>query len=203
MKKTHLLLGIGVLAMSLALCAGRALSDDKEMEEYMKFAAPGEHHKHLEDMAGEWEVTGKMWMGGPDQPAEECKGKSTIRLVHGGRYTIQEYESEMGGMVFTGTGISGYDNMKKKHWSIWFDSMSTQAMATEGDCSDGCKTITFIGAYPDPQGRTWGWKSVTKTVDQDHVVFEAYNILPPELAKQFPDKPAEHKAMELHYTRKK
>ena len=107
----------------------------KYMAQMMKLATPGKEHKALAAMAGEWDVATKFRMG-PEAPWQEGKATSTYKAALGGRWVIQEYKSDFGGMPFEGLQILGYDNLHKKYVSSWRDNFSTWAVHTEGVPSD-------------------------------------------------------------------
>jgi hypothetical protein len=176
--------------------------DDAMMAEWMKLGQPGPHHKHLEAMVGDWEVAGKFWED-PTKPPSDIKGTATYKAILGGRYIVEDFASEMMGQPFQGHGIYGYDNMSKKHTAVWMDTMSTNMMFTQGACDKDCKTITLEGFFPDPQGNLWGWRSVSTDEGKDKHTMVAYNTLPAEMKLPEGVTEREHKAMELHYTRKK
>ena len=93
------------------------------MERMMKLAAPGEHHAHLEMMAGNWQQANRMRMG-PDAPWIESKSTSSAEFILGGRFLTQTYKGEamMGSpQPFEGFGIMGFDNQKAKYTSLWLD----------------------------------------------------------------------------------
>ncbi len=197
----------------VALSGGVVFSQEKkrqpsaeDMAAWEAVNKPGPHHKHLDDMVGEWEAAGKWWTMGPMSPPMEVKGHSKMHLIFGGRFLVDDYESSMPGpdgkpMPFQGMGIFGYDNVKQKHNGIWLDSMSCGMLCMEGPCEEGCKAVTLEGKYAMAEGM-WGWRSTMRQVDKDHMEFVAFNVAP-EGVKVSEGAPREHKAMELHYTRKK
>ena len=95
---------------------------------------------------------------------------------------------------FTGIGVTGYDNHTKKYVSTWMDSMGTGIFFFEGTASADGKTITQEARYDDPLKGPMKWRSVTKIVDDNTLVFEMYGT----------DKRGrEEKMMEITYTRKR
>ena len=163
-----------------------------EMAEYMKFAAPGEHHGHLKAMEGEWTAKSPVWMA-PGAPPMESTGKAVNTLILGGRYLAQEYQGKMMGRAFTGMGAHGYDNAAQRYVHTWIDDMSTMMMTSAGNCSDGGKKFTLSGEYEDPVSSQLRRSRYVITVKSpDEYAFEMY------------DKGAEgpeHKSMVIVYTR--
>ena len=149
--------------------------DAAEMEAMMKAAAPGEQHKMLAKLAGTFDA--EIIMKQPaDAPEMKAKGKEVSEMILGGRYLKADFSGEMMGMPFNGTGLSGYDNVKKKWISTWADSMSTGIMVSEGTADAGGKTINYNGEYACPieNGKMKNFRQVVKIIDDDHHEFEMY-----------------------------
>ena len=102
-----------------------------EMEAYMKAGTPGAPHEALAAAVGSYDLKIKSWHepGGP--PMEET-GTATRTMALDGRVLMEDLTASMMGMSFTGHGMTGYDNVIGKYWSIWTDSMSTGLMVSEG-----------------------------------------------------------------------
>lgn len=119
-----------------------------EMEAYMKAGTPGPQHALMAKYAGTYDVAVKSWMD-PAAPPMESKGVA-IRTLHlGGRVLHEEFQGDMMGTPFTGLARSGFDNVSRKWWSTWTDSMSTGIMLSEGEC-DEKESCTYVGTYNDP-----------------------------------------------------
>jgi len=174
--------------------AAGAMDEKAMMEAWAKYSTPGEAHKKLEQFAGTWDTSVKMWMQ-PNAPAQESKGVSENRMVLGGRYLEQRYEGTFMEQPFTGMGYTGYDNYKKKYVGTWMDSMGTGMMNAMGTADASGKTMTFTGEMDDfMAGKTQPFKETMTVVDNDHHVFEMWSPAPD--GKMF-------KTMEIHYMRKK
>ena len=162
-----------VLALcALALVCAPALAEDKkaeaaaaaaaapapDMAAMMKAMSPGEPHKHLAKLAGDWTFTNKMWMDPSQQPTTST-GTMHGEVILGGRYVHSVWKGDMMGMPFEGHGTDGYDNMTHKFVSTWVDNMGTGIMYMTGDCKDNVCTST--GDMMDPMS---GQKVTTKMV---------------------------------------
>lgn len=166
----------------------------EEMAAWEKAMTPGEQHKKMAAREGTWDTTGKFWMA-PDAPPTESKGVAKFKMVLGGRYEMQEYNGEMMGAPFQGIGIAGYDNVKKKHFSTWIDSMGTGMMVLEGT-ADEKGVVTIAGTMVDPAtGKDCKVRMVTAEKDKDSIQFEMF--VDDGKGK------GEAKCMELNYTRRK
>ena len=150
----------------------------QEMEAYAKLAQPGEHHKHLDNLAGTWKVTGKTWMA-PGQPPMEMSGTTEASWILGGRYLQEMHKSSFMGQPFEGRSLDGYDNTSKDYFSTWIDSMGTGVMLFRGSCDDPCKVLTETAEGPDPlSGKVMKTKTVVTFVDHDTYRFEMYMVGP-------------------------
>ncbi|MES1243043.1 MAG: DUF1579 domain-containing protein [Acidobacteriota bacterium] len=165
---------VGVVAPVLAQQDKNAAPPAMDMDAMMKAAQPGEQHKHLARMAGDWEYTSKMWMA-PGQAPEESKGTMHGETLMGGRYVQHHWKGNMAGMSFEGMGTEAYDNTTKQFVSSWIDNMGTGIMFSKGSCDAAGKVCTMTGDMPDPMG---GGNVTTKMVltwaDNDHFKNEMF-----------------------------
>jgi hypothetical protein len=197
-----MLLGGAVCALALAVCATRALSQEEGkkapddpgaamMEAWMKAGTPGDHHQHLEPYVGRWNATVR-WRMGPEAPWEESTSTAEFKWILGGRYLQEKVTGEMEGAPFEGLAIIGYDNITKKHFSLWMDNMITGVMTEEGTCDQSGKVLNLTGAYTDPTGQKVKSRSVSKIINNNKLTIEMFHT--------YGDKP-EFLTMEITYTR--
>lgn len=119
-----------------------------EMEAYMKAGTPGKPHHDIAGTVGNYKLVIKSWHE-PGGPAMEETGTATRKMIMGDRVLVEEVNSSMMGMPFSGHGMRGYDNVSGKYWGTWIDSMSTGIMVTEGTC-DANGLCKFTGSWNDP-----------------------------------------------------
>ena len=81
--------------------------------------APGEQHKQLARMSGDWTFTQKFWMA-PGQPPGESSGTMHADVLLGGRYVEHSWHGSFMGMPFEGRGTEAYDNVGKQYVSSWY-----------------------------------------------------------------------------------
>jgi hypothetical protein len=164
------------------------------MEAMMKAMTPGDAHKLLGGMVGNWDVKVTSWWKPGDEPMVS-KGSATNTWVMGGRAVEQRFSGEFMGAPFTGLGYTGYDNVKKTYWSTWMDSMSTGVMNSTGSTADNGKTWKFSAMMPDPMsGKDAPIEEKITIADADHHMLEMWSPGPD--GKMF-------KMMQIDYTRKK
>ena len=168
------LLGVsGVMAQDKK-AEGKPPGEAEMMAAMMKAGEPGENHKHLGRMAGDWEYTMKSWMA-PGQPPEESKGTMHGEMLMGGRYLRHHWKGSFSGMPFEGMGTEAYDNMSKKFLSTWIDNMGTGIMMSTGTCDAAGKSCTMVGDTADPMsGQTMTMKGVITWADNDHFKNEMF-----------------------------
>jgi len=148
------------------------------MEALMKTMMPGEHHKHLEPLIGEWEYVTK-WRMGAEEPWTEDRGTAKNEWILDGRYLVQQIIANgpdpVTNMRFEGRGLYGYDNLKKKHFYAWIDNMGTGLMTSEGNCDESGKVMEYHGSYMNPMtGKEEHARSVTRIINNNKSVFEMY-----------------------------
>ena len=169
------------LALFALVCAIPVLADDKAMqmdekammEMMAKISAPGELHKKLDAFAGTWDTKVTMWMM-PGAKPDVSTGTSKNSWIFGGRYLEQRFEGVFMGQKFSGVGYTGYDNVTKKWWGTWMDSMSTGIMVSEGKM-EGDNAWTFEGRSADPMtGQMMDVKEMITIKDEDHHTMEMW-----------------------------
>jgi len=209
MKARNVLLG-AALVITTAAITTQVVSQDKGkdkgappqmtpeqqamMKKWMDFSTPNENHKLLASKEGKWADTVKMW----EQPGQEpdiTSGTSEFKMIMDGRYLSDTTEGSFMGNPFHGHGLTGYDNLKKKFFSIWIDNMGTGVMIAEGSYDAGAKAFKYTTESPDVMtGKYVAARSVEKMIDNDHWTMEMYQN----------DKTGkEYKSMEINYTRLK
>lgn len=164
------------------------------MQKWAEFMTPGEAHQRLNFKVGKWEGVIKHWEA-PDAPPSEMTGTTEYKWIMGDRYLQNKTESQFMGEPFHGQAWEGYDNLKKKYFWVWIDSMGTGLMVAEGTYDEKTKTFTYMYEHPDLMtGKYTKGRSVERIIDQDHFVGEMYGTGPD--GKEF-------KMMEISYARVK
>ena len=200
MKLRMLKFALGLTA-TLAFGAAIAAEEPKMtpeqqamMEAWTKAGTPGPEHKNLEAFVGNWKTKSSMWMD-PAAPPETSEGTATYSTYFGGRYLREDYKGTYHGEPFEGLAHMGYDNVTKKYWVSWNDSMATALFVSTGDYDAAKKTYTMRGTMNDPtaNGAAVPIRTVTRFVDADRHVFEWYETRDGK----------EIKSMEIEYVRSK
>ncbi|MBZ0265544.1 DUF1579 domain-containing protein [bacterium] len=170
--------------------------DEQAMQKWMEMSSPNENHKLLEEMAGSWDVTTTVWMGGPGGETMVSQGTSETEVVYGGRFLKEVQQNDMGGQPFEGLGYVGYDNLKKKYVQLWIDSMGTGIYRGEGSFNSETRILTFFGTMDDAISGEHDkmMKYEVHLIDENSRRFEIHDL-------SFPV--GNTKTLEMVYTRKK
>ena len=159
---------------------GEAAAPDtaEMMQRWMEAATPGKQHKFLAQFAGEWDYTMKMSMEGSEGEAAESSGTSKARMIMDGRYLQDEIDGSLMGQPFTGTGLTGYDNFKKRYVGTWVDNMGTAMISMQGALDSSGKVLTMYGLMDEPMtGESDKMtKYVSTIVSEDEHVFEIFDL---------------------------
>ena len=172
------------------------------MAKMMELAQPGESHRLLAQLVGDWDYTVKFSMTPGAELAEAGRGTAVRTAIMGGRYFIMNTSGKMlmpgpDGKVsdteFKGMSIEGYDNVKQKFFSTWIDSMGTSIVLSEGSYDPASKSFTYLFEMEPVPGMKTKARQVVKIVDADHLQMDWYETHGGQEAK----------TMEIDYTRKK
>ncbi len=170
------LAGAGAMGMVIAGGAGQAGDQPEqempaEMQEWMQTNQPGEKHKALNALAGDFKAD--MWFKmAPDAPRETSTGTSQSEWIMDGRYLTSHFNADFMGMPFEGHGVMGYDTVKKHYFTGWIDNMSTGLFTEHGEMSNDGKTLTMHGSMIGPDGSEMTTKHVYKVISNDKHVME-------------------------------
>jgi hypothetical protein len=173
MKPTILLCALCAALFVLAPADG--LSQEKT-DQPPKVAAdvPGPVHERLGELAGAWDVTIQYKLG---SKVQEGKANCDAKVILGGRFLQQEYNSIFQGEPFHVLQILGYDNDKKKTIELMMDTMSTGLLHNEGTVSEDGKVITNLGESRDPATKKpYKLRTVYTFADHDHFTIEWFRI---------------------------
>lgn len=155
-----------------------------DMAKMMELAKPGENHHLLAGLVGTWNYKMKFWMT-PGAPPVEASGTATRKPTLDGHYFILDSAAKMqmpgpdGKMMdvnFKGMAIEGYDNVKQKFVSTWIDNMGTSIVMSEGAYDPATKTFTYHYDEEAVPGMKTQVRQTIKILDQDHHVYDWYEM---------------------------
>lgn len=167
------------------------------MAEWMRVASPGEHHKPLDKLVGDWNIEIKTYWGGPEGPASVSKGTARVRWILDGRFLEERVEAEMEmpgrKMTMKGLGLTGYDNFQNMYRSVWIDNMGTSMTVLRGTRNPQTGVFTYYGQMDEPMMKVYGraLKTRTRMINDDKHIFEMIDLHAGD----------DYKVMEIAYTR--
>ncbi len=166
---------------------------EAEMMEIMKASGElGEEHAYLAQMVGDWDVKTEMSMG-PGTEMVPGEATATFRKALGGKLIVESFQGEFEGMPFEGMALMGYSNLEKRHFSTWYDSMTTWGFHSSGH-RDDAGLLRLSGTNKDmltPGGRPY--RLTSEMVGNNKMLFDMYDTGPD--GKEF-------KTLHMVYTRK-
>lgn len=163
----------------------------KEMQEQMAAAQPGPEHKVLNYMIGTWNVAGQYWMTA-EAPPMPIAGVSQNEWFLGNRFVHYSFKSNDPAEPFEGRGLTGYDNIEKKYFSLWIDTEGTGVTHDTGSYDAAKKEFTYTGQFKRPDGKITKTRTMIKIVGEDEHTMTFFHAREGE---------KERKVMEFSYKR--
>jgi hypothetical protein len=149
-----------------------ALDSATKMKNMMDYMTPGDMQKMLASMNGKWTTEVTMAMPGGEQ---KSTGSIEYKMIMGGRFQQMSYKGTMMGQPFEGSGLLGYDNLRKVFTNSWIDNMGTAVTYMEGPYDEASKTISLKGKCTDPEtGRVGEMRQTMKLVDDKNQLVEMF-----------------------------
>ena len=140
---------LSILLLTAAALAATAqdepstVGEEPELDPLNQLTQPGEHHEHLERLAGDWDLTIRVWSS-PDGEPIESVGTAEARWILGHRFLWTIYRAEVFGQPFEAWSIEGYDNQAEEYVGTWRDTQGTYTLVYRGKCRQP----------PPPEGET-------------------------------------------------
>ena len=144
-------------------------------QEAPELEKPNEHHRHLKQMAGTWDVKSKFHM--VSGQIIEMNGVEVAKMQPGGFWLITDFSGKFMGEPFHGHGVLGYEAHKKEYVGTWVDSIGSILIISMGTCSKNGKVTTMIGKSFNPmENREVTYKQVTEIKDANTKTFHMYDV---------------------------
>ncbi len=168
---------------AIALVGLSAFADDKpispeemqaKMAESQALVAPGEEHKVLETLVGQWSQEIRFWMQPGAEPVT-TKGQTANKMILGGRFLACEFVSTDSLFHSEGLTIMGFDRRHKVYTLVGFDTWGTYYITAAGNYDKTSKTLTMPGEDTDPVfGLKQTYEMVMHLESPDRYVTELY-----------------------------
>ena len=170
---------------------GNPMNDPEFMAETMEVGMPGAEHDELARLVGDWKVAGAFFVS-PGADPMPTTGKASFKTIMGGRYLIQDYESNFAGMPYQGMMLMGYDRIRGGYMSLWLDNWNTVPIQFHGEMGDSgaIEMVTEMVDLMTPDGRKG--RSSMEIVSDNEMIFRMWDVMPDR---------SEWMNMELSYTR--
>lgn len=153
-------------------------SDEIAAKDYLALAMPGEEHKLLSQLVGDWDQEYRFYMTPATEPIVSY-GTSSHEMILGGRYLKMSAEGETMGQIVEGLTILGFDKRLQVFTFYGFDTMGTYAINPEGTYDKETNTITYTGKNYEPAMKTFSdYRIVMKIIDQDNYTFDLFFTFP-------------------------
>ncbi len=172
-------------------------------ERMMAAMMPGPHHKVLERYVGDWNVTVKVWFGGPGSAAVTTQGRAKMRMIMDGRFLMEELEYTMNLPGPNGIEekraeslvLTGYDNFRQQYVTTIINNMNTHVLTFTGPPDPAGKVFRAFGEMDEPSLNVIGRmvKTVTTIEGPDKHTIEVIDLHPGD----------DYKVLEFTYERAK
>ncbi len=146
----------GVLFVFLIAIQGigaREMPDSAAQQEMMaramELAQPGDEHRLLEQLTGEWNHKTNMWMTADAEPLA-FPGTASAKMVLDGRFLSGKFTTEAEEMSGAGLYIMGYDRRHEKFTYVGFDTWGTYSLSASSTYDEATNSITMYGEDADP-----------------------------------------------------
>ena len=137
---------------------------------------PVAEHGKIQELVGTWNTVGKFYMGGPDAPPMESRGKEVVESV-GGFWVTGHFTSDFMGQPFVGRSSMGFDPWKQEYISTWIDSMSAATFFMRGKRNGNVITSECDGVDPGT-GNPTRYRTTEEEISPDERHFSMFMILP-------------------------
>ncbi len=146
---------VGRLGLPLASQSSALAQDQGEMKmspeeaAWMKAGTPGEAHKVLDAMVGDFEATVKIWMT-PDGEPMEFTGTLKREWVLDGRFIKETVKADSPMGPFEAIGYTGYNNIDGQYESVWLENASTAITSGSGTYNADKKELFMMSKHRNP-----------------------------------------------------
>ena len=171
------LLTLLLVSIFPAVAAAQQRPTPEQVKAAMAKTMPGDHHRELALLVGEWTQDVTYYMG--TRKPMRSRGTARNRMILGGRFLVSERTShvsagEVGDVKVEAMSIYGFDGRTSEYTILELDTMGTYWVSAAG-APPLDNTIVMSGETIDSQSSTRGLKKydmVLRVVDADTYVTE-------------------------------
>jgi hypothetical protein len=154
----------------------------------------GPEHKILKSLEGDYDAKVVFFTVDPKGPVEFA-GTMTRTMILNENFLQESFKGKLPNGEFLGLGMIGYDSLKQKYVTTWFDNLQDSTAQMQGTYDAKTKTFTTTCEDVDASGRKMKSRDVLRIVSDDEQVFQKWwETDGPEKAR---------KVIEITYTRRK
>ncbi len=146
---------VGRLELPLGSQSSALAQDQGEMEmtpeqkAIMKAATPGQHHRYLDALVGDFTAEVKIWMTSDSEPME-FTGTLKREWVLDGHFIKETIKADSPMGPFEAIGFIGYNNIDGQYESIWLENASTAIMSGSGMYNPETNILFMMSKHRDP-----------------------------------------------------
>jgi len=149
-----------------------------QMMAWMKAGTPGDYHRYLDTLAGEWDAAVTMRME-PEAPWMKSAGTVEREWIFDGRYLKETIDAtgEMG--EYKALGFMGYNNIDGRYEIVFLDMHSTAIMFETATYDPTTRIMTTRNSMRDPaSGKLMHGRGTLNLSNPDRHTFEGYTTGP-------------------------
>jgi hypothetical protein len=145
------------------------------LQRWLAAHAPGEDHRRLDVLAGEWTLAG-WWRAGaaPDGPRSALSGEVDAAWILDGRFLEVRCRGTTEGLAYTGLQLLGYNVLAHCYQLIVLESTTTVINEFTGVFDEKTGSIVFTGTIADPAA-SGSYRGVLELGAGRHV-FKGFNV---------------------------
>jgi hypothetical protein len=164
-----------------------ASSQNRELPAMVRNGLPGEMHKRLDALAGEWNVEKTIYIAGgtPDKPlvTKDLICRRTWITETGNRHMLDVTQGTLDGNPYYRMGVLSYSTMDKRYEWNTVDALNTMMMTYKGTpgSASAAGDIVMTGQFTDQGvlgdafiGKTVRQRTTIRIESPDRHVFELY-----------------------------
>jgi len=171
-------------------------NQEAAMKRWMDTCTPSLAHERLKELLGSYDVTTRLWMGGPEAPPAETKGSAEVTWLAEGKWIQIRWNGSFMDKPTQGLTLLGYDNFKQRFVSTTVDSLQTCMNTSSGLFDQQGDHLILWGTVDEPMTpeQDKQVKYVYRNYGQDVWTLEIHDMMIGE---------SNTKVFEVEYHRKK
>lgn len=167
------------LALVLVFVAAAAAQERKPTPEemarvqaaMMEAMQPGDEHRRLARLAGEWDQEVRIWSTPGAEPVTS-QGRVENRMILGGRFLMSEGTAGEGAKQVGSLTILGFDRRHGLYTAAGYDTWGTYHVSAQGGWNAERGAIVLSGSDVVTEDHTQAWDFVLREIDSNTYTWE-------------------------------